>query len=298
MRIDQSHRPWFWASIIILAVATIVYIPYNHFTLGGARGGTLIGLIYGSVGFAFMIFAGLLSLRKKFPVWRMGRTSTWMRGHLWLGLIAYPLIFFHSAFSFGKGTLTWWMMLLFTIVIISGIVGAVLQHYMPKMMTKQVPYETIYAEIPRIREQLLDEADVKVAEVTGVTMTNDAMAVAGAETGGVLVTLVQMEDDVRNELTKFYDDEMRPYIEHQGTGNWPIADRTSASALFASLRTRLPEVIHPVVADLESICEEKRELDHQIRLHRLLHGWLFVHVPLSLALLLMGAFHAFVALRY
>src|SRR5579864_5137743 len=255
MRIDQTHRRWFWASIVILAVATVVYLPYNHFTMGGARGGTVIGIIYGSVGFAFMIFAGLLSLRKKFPVWRIGRTSTWMRGHLWLGLIAYPLIFFHSAFSFGKGTLTWWMMLLFTIVIISGIVGAVLQQYMPKMMTQQVPYETIYAEIPRIRGQLLDEADVKVAEVTGVTMTDDAMAVAGANTGGVVVTLVQMEDEVRNELTKFYDDEMRPYIEHQGSGNNPIADRTTSSAIFASLRTRLPEVIHPVVADLESICE-------------------------------------------
>lgn len=298
MRIDQTHRRWFWASIIIVAVAAIAYIPYNHYTIGGARGGTVMGIIYGSVGFGFMLFAGLLSLRKKFPVWRMGRTSTWMRGHLWLGLISYPLIFFHSAFSFGKGTLTWWMMLLFTIVILSGILGAVLQHYMPKMMTQQVPYETIYAEIPRIRGQLLDEADFKVAEVTGVTMSDTAMAAAGTTSGGVLVTVVQMEDDVRNELTKFYDDEMRPYIEHEGHHNYPIADRTTSAALFVSLKTRLPEVIHPVVTDLESICEEKRELDHQLRLHRLMHGWLFIHVPLSLALLLMGAFHAFVALRY
>ena len=298
MRIDKTHRRWLWASIIIVAVAAIAYIPYNHYTIGGARGGTIMGIIYGSVGFGFMLFAGLLSLRKKFPVWRMGRTSTWMRGHLWLGLISYPLIFFHSAFSFGKGTLTWWMMLLFTIVILSGILGAVLQHYMPKMMTQQVPYETIYAEIPRIRGQLLDEADIKVAEVTGVTMSDTVMAAAGTSSGGVLVTMVQMEDDVRNELTKFYDDEMRPYIEHEGHNNFPIADRTTSAALFVSLKTRLPEVIHPVVTDLESICEEKRELDHQLRMHRFMHGWLFIHVPLSLALLLMGAFHAFVALRY
>ena len=68
--------------------------------------------------------------------------------------------------------------------------------------------------------------------------------------------------------------------------------------MFANLRTLLPDVIHPIVADLESICEEKRELDHQIRLHRLLHGWLLIHLPLSLALLLIGAFHAVIALRY
>jgi hypothetical protein len=265
--------------------------------MGGARGGTVVGIIYGVVGFAFMIFAGLLSLRKKFPVWRMGRTSTWMRGHLWLGLISYPIILFHAGFSFGKGTLTWWMMAIFTVVIVSGVVGAILQHYMPRMMTREVPYETIYAEIPRIRGQLVDEADMKVAEVTGV-MSESAMAQASGGTGGVVVTLVQMEDEIREELTRFYDSELRPYIEKEGGKGCAIAMRQTSMAMFANLRTLLPDVIHPVVSDLESICEEKRELDHQIRMHRILHGWLFIHVPLSLALLLMGVVHAVIALRY
>jgi len=298
MLIDKTHRPWLWGCVIGLAIATAIYIPYNHYTLGGARGGTVIGIVYGSVGFGFMIFAGLLSLRKKFPVWRMGRTSTWMRGHLWLGLISYPIILFHSGFSFGKGTLTWWMMLIFTFVILSGILGAVLQEYMPKMMTQQVPFETIYAEIPRVRGQLLDEADMKVAEVTGITVNESAIAAAAGDTGGVVVTTVQMEEDVRNELTRFYDHELRPYLEQAGAGRLPIADRSLSVGMFANVRTRLPEVVHPVVGDLESICEEKRQLDHQMRMHRILHGWLLIHVPLSLALLLMGAVHAVVALRY
>jgi len=298
MRIDQTHRRWLWASAVILGVCLAVYIPYDYFTLGGARGGTVIGIIYGSIGFGFMIFAGLLSLRKRFPVWRMGRTSTWMRGHLWLGLISYPIIFFHSGFSFGKGTLTWWMMFIFTLVILSGVFGAILQQYLPRMMTRQVQLETIYAEIPRIRGQLLDEADVKVAEVTGVTMSDSVIEAASGETGGAVVTLVQMEEDVRNELTRFYDDQLRPYLETEGGKGRSIADRTTSAAMFANLRTLLPDVIHPIVSDLESICEEKRELDHQIRLHRLLHGWLLIHLPLSLALLLMGAFHAVIALRY
>lgn len=298
MLIDQTHRRWIWASAIILIIGVAVYIPYNHFTMGGARGGTTIGLVYGVVGFAFMIFAGLLSLRKKFPVWRMGRTSTWMRGHLWLGLISYPIILFHSGFSFGRGTLTWWMMVIFTLVIVSGLLGAALQLYMPKMMTRQIPYETIYAEIPRIRGQLLDEADIKVAEVTGITVNEAVMAAGSGDTGGVVVTTVQMEDDVRNELTRFYDHDLRPYLEQAGGKGKPIADRTLGTGMFSNVRTRLPSVVHPVVDDLESICEEKRQLDHQMRLHRVLHGWLLIHLPLSFALLLMGAVHAVVALRY
>ncbi|HWC18616.1 MAG TPA: hypothetical protein VG498_16520, partial [Terriglobales bacterium] len=114
----------------------------------------------------------------------------------------------------------------------------------------------------------------------------------------VVVTLVQMEDGVRNELTRFYSNELRPYLEQAGNKERSIAERTVSSLMFKNLRTVLPEVVHPVVAHLENICEEKRELDHQARLHRLLHGWLFVHVPLSFALLLLGAVHAIVALQY
>ena len=165
-------------------------------------------------------------------------------------------------------------------------------------MTKQVPYETIYAEIPVIRGQLLDEADVKVAEVTGIQMSSSAVTSAAEESGGVIVTLVQMEEDVRNELTRFYNQELRPFLEKPGGKGCEIAERTNSVALFANLKTLLPDEIHPVIADLESICEEKRQLDHQIVLHRLLHGWLFIHAPLSLALLIMGAIHAVIALTY
>ena len=298
MRIDQTHRPWLWRSAILVGIAALVYLPYNHFTIGGARGGTAIGIVYGIVGFALMVFAGLLSFRKKFPVLRMGRTSTWMRAHLWLGLISYPIILLHSAFSFGHGALTWSLMLVFSIVIVSGLMGAALQHYLPRMITTQVPYETIYDEIPRIRGQLLDEADLKVAELTGITMNESAVAASATSSGEVIVSFVQLEQQIRNEVTRFYSNEMRPYLEQAGGKGCLLAERAISAATFKNLRTLLPELVRPVITDLEDICEEKRELDHQVRLHRLLHGWLFVHVPLSFGLLLMGAIHAIVALRY
>ena len=69
-----------------------------------------------------MMFAVLLSLRKKFPIWRIGRAQTWMRGHLWLGLLSYPLILFHSAFSMGNG-LSRALMWIFSFVVASGLVG-------------------------------------------------------------------------------------------------------------------------------------------------------------------------------
>ena len=60
----------------------------------------------------------------------------------------------------------------------------------------------------------------------------------------------------------------------------------------------LPSPIHSVLEDLEAICEEERQLNRQHQLYHFLHGWLLVHVPLSVALLVLGGIHAVVALQY
>src|SRR5271169_600932 len=108
----------------------MLYGVYRVPPSGGSMGGSALGLAFGILGFAFMIFAALLGARKKVPVWRVGRAQTWMRGHLWLGLLALPILLFHSGFQFG-GELTTALMILLIIVVVSGVFGAALQHYMP-----------------------------------------------------------------------------------------------------------------------------------------------------------------------
>ena len=158
MRIDRTHRPWVVATVALAIVSTAAYILYAVETPGGPRGGSAIGLTFGIVGYGLMLFAGLLGARKRVPTWRIGRAQTWMRGHLWLGLLSLLLILYHAGFAF-RGPLTLVMMLLFFIVIGSGILGAAIQHYVPSFMTARVPLETIYEEIPHVRAQLCDEAD-------------------------------------------------------------------------------------------------------------------------------------------
>jgi hypothetical protein len=49
---------------------------------------------------------------------------------------------------------------------------------------------------------------------------------------------------------------------------------------------------------LEALCQERRVINQQERLHRWLHGWLVVHVSLSGALLVFGVVHAVGALYF
>ena len=166
MRIDRTHRPWVIATVALAIVSTVAYILYAVETPGGPRGGSALGLTFGIVGYAMMLYAGLLGARKQVPTWRLGRAQTWMRGHLWLGLLSLLLILFHGGFAF-RGPLTLVLMLLFFIVIGSGILGAAIQHYVPSFMTARVPLETIYEEIPHVRAQLREEADQLAIAICG-----------------------------------------------------------------------------------------------------------------------------------
>src|ERR1700682_5351777 len=146
MRIDKTHQPWMIVTLASLGAATILYIPYAVWSSNGARGGSPIGILYGVIGYALMLYAGVLGARKKRQVWRLGRAQTWMRGHLWLGLLSLPLILFHGGFHSG-GMLTSVLMALLIVVVASGIFGAALQHYLPAVMTREVPMETIFEQI-------------------------------------------------------------------------------------------------------------------------------------------------------
>jgi len=295
VRIDSTHKKWLIASLIIFVVATAVYVPYAAESPYGPSGASGIGLTFGIAGFAFMIFAGLLGARKRFPVWRVGRAQAWMRGHLWLGVLSLPLIFFHSGFRFG-GPLTAALMVLLIVVVVSGVFGAVLQHYLPTVMTEQVPLETIFEQIDRVRGQLLEEADQTVARVTALVaplVTAIPTRVAMATEEAAVIT----EADVA-PLRAFYDREIRPFAEKPDARGYALADAARARAMFEGLRTLVPPAVHESVKDLEDICEEERELRRQVRLHHWLHDWLLFHIPLSFALLLLGAVHAVMALRY
>src|SRR5258706_4867143 len=77
MRIDQTHRPWLVGTVLAFLAVTVVYAVYSFRTPGGPRGGTVIGLTFGIAGYALMLFEGLLDVRKKVPIWRVGRAQMW-----------------------------------------------------------------------------------------------------------------------------------------------------------------------------------------------------------------------------
>jgi hypothetical protein len=302
MRIDDKQRPWVITTVGLAIVSTIAYIVYAVRTPGGPRGGSAMGLTFGIAGYAMMLYAGLLGARKQRPTWRLGRAQTWMRGHLWFGTLSLLIILYHAGFAF-RGPLTLVLMLLFFIVIGSGIWGAVVQHYVPNFMTARVPLETIYEEIPHVREQLRKEADQLATEICGpldgLTATEGAHGESEAPQPVLAgAGVIEIEHEDRERFREAYLHKVRPYLDAPETPGAELADSVRSGEAFDALRRLLAPPVHSALNDLENICEEERQLSRQIHIYRWLHAWLLVHVPLSIALLVLGAVHAVVALRY
>jgi hypothetical protein len=325
MRMDQTQRSWARGSLTLFAVSTAAYVYYVWQSPVGPSGGSLMGLVFGSIGFAFMIFAALLGARKRVPTWRLGRAQDWMRGHLWLGLLSLPMILFHGGFHFG-GAMTRVLMWLTIIVVLSGVYGAVLQHFVPKEMTRDVPLETIYDEIGNVRKALRMEADKLVESVCGrlglvkeidegqraggftalrpisatVAPLRTSAAISAGASAAVAAApeIVLLSEEESKPLRLFYFSELRAFLEAPAWQRQRFGDAEKAKNAFAALRRMMPTAAHPALDDLEGICDETRQLMRQELLHRWLHGWLLLHIPLSLALILLGAIHAVMALRY
>ena len=303
MIIDRSHRSWAVAAAAIAIVSGVLYVPYAS-RPAEPSGGSWPGLAYGVAGFGLMLYAGLLGARKKVPVWRLGRAQTWMRGHLWLGLVSLPLIVFHAGFTFGSG-LAAVLMWLLVVVVVSGVAGAYLQHTLPRKIMRDVPMETIYEQIDHVRAQLLAEADTVVADACGrlevetVVPVSGAGAVAamGAESEAAMRSTMRVEAEESAPLREFYLREVRPFVATPHREH-PLADPSKRALMFEKVRALVPPVFHAAIADLENICEEERQLMVQSKLYVGLHAWLLVHVPLSIALLVLAVVHIVMALRY
>jgi len=338
MRIfNRTHVPWFLFVGATTLVAIWVYVGNFHperlpagLALPTALvqapsvhhpGGTPIGLMFGSIAFAIFIFAALFGIRKKLLRLKIGTVQSWMRAHIWLTLLTIPLVLLHSGFRLG-GPMTILLIILYAVVMVSGIYGLILQHRIPKLMQERVPVETIFEQIPHVRAKLWAAAEqlrtsfdapgtskVLAAATTRIPVPSEPLAAeenrTAAATRPAIAPAMSAQQiapapDLESESTivDFLDRQVLPYLKAKrrsrlGLGNAQFCDDT-----FRFVKLHVAAPYRPLVEEIQGWCDERRMLDLQTKLHHWLHAWLFIHVPLSFVLVILTAWHAFVTLFY
>jgi hypothetical protein len=254
-------------------------------------GGSFIGLVYGVAGSALMVYAALLGahryLMKRF---KMRPRQTWLRGHIWLGALSGLLLWCHSGFRWG-GPLEQSLWLAVIGVLATGFFGLAMQTVMPRYLTRSVACEAPYEQIPHLCQTMRRKADALIDALCGdydpvsfIENTRDAARIA---------------EDGKLQLRLFYERDIRPFLSPRPPRASPLNNPLQTRTRFDKVRDLSGLEDHKEkVTSLAEMCEERRLLREQERLHLWLHSWLLLHIPLSVAVLVLGVFHVFFALFY
>jgi hypothetical protein len=120
----KSQRGWFYffAGVVAVGCAAYWYVGrYGSASALGHSGGSALGLTFG-------IAAAVLLLGSSIRRW-LPPQEWWRRGHYWLGAMVVPLAWLHGGFHHG-GPLTTAAMWLLYGVVVSGMLAALLGHFM------------------------------------------------------------------------------------------------------------------------------------------------------------------------
>ncbi len=297
MLIDRQAKPWIITAATIFVAATIAYVPYHMSQPNGPSGSTVLGLTYGIVGTLMIFFAMALTPRKKVRTMRIGRAYHWMQGHVWFGLLSFPIILYHAGFRahLWGGIMTWSLMILFIGIEVSGIVGLMLQQVIPSKLLRDVPFETIFEQIEHVCGILRNEANEKITALT-TRKVEQAFDLEAIPAGGTAVMATVTPGS--RTLADFYHKEIVPFLADHPNTSGQLGKFNTTTLAFDRLRSHLPVELHETADDLQSIVEERRNLIRQKHLHRWLHGWLYIHIPMSAAMLVLIVVHIVYALRY
>lgn len=110
-------------------------------------------------------------------------------------------------------------------------------------------------------------------------------------------THVPIPSTLLAELRDFHVRVVRPFLSSGRSPQHRLDDVISARRYFAQLHSDLPAELHDSLRELETLCEERRQFNTQLQLHSWLHWWLILHIPPSIAMLVLFVAHVIVSLR-
>ncbi len=239
-------------------------------------GGTVGGLIYGSLGLAAILVLMFMGIRKRSYASHLGTVQGWVSAHIYLGLLTLLVIPMHAGFHFGWDVHTLAFVLL-VVVVLSGLGGLMLYLTVPPMLTK---YES---------GMLPDKIESELNRIVG-----EMKPLASGKTG-----LFQ----------RFYFEEAWRAFTTKPQG-WRLlfANPKPSSPLNARVQylnrilPQIPASQHEDFSQFSALVLQKSEMESylagQMRLKNALQAWLYMHVPVSIAMVAAVIVHLLVVFYY
>jgi hypothetical protein len=268
------HKNFRWlkiaASLSFLAILAYALIDQQP----RPSGGSALGYALGTLGALLILWLTLIGLRKRTMTRGRWSLKSWTSAHIYLGLSLIVVATLHTGFQLGWNvhTLAYVLMML---VIVSGVYGISVYHALPRRLGNSRSEMT--------RPQMID----------AVGKLDRQLQIAAQPLGhqDTAMVLLSLEDNV-----------FKAGPWRRLSGSYPRCRTTFA---LAAMRGRLADATGDEADALETVVgllERKAAALDRIRKHlkvkALLEVWLYVHVPLTFALIAALAAHIFSVFFY
>lgn len=272
MPVARSGVVWRRIFIVLLAVVvgSFVWSVRREFP----HGGSLIGLIFGTAGYLLILLLAFYGIRKRWYRSRLGTMEQWLQSHIYLGLLVLVLLVLHTGGRFND-TVAVTTLILVAVVILSGIAGAIFFVTVPRLLT-EVESNLTVDEI----SQQLNQLGRNMARVAS----------------GRSAPFVRIYDGLMAESMPGWLAGWRLLFARMRRG--PQQSAADWSKLLALVGKEEQDQLRQMLVFSRQRKELLMRLMYQQRYKNVLEFWLYIHVPVTIAVLVFGTVHVVAVFYY
>jgi len=267
-----AHSGVVWRRIFVVLLL-ITGGAYWYYARGFQHGGSKIGLIYGTIGFFLCYLLAYFGIRKRAYRSRFGTLEQWLQSHIYLGVLAMIILVLHTGGRFND-KIAVATLILVAIVVASGILGAIL-----------------YVTVPRLLTEV--ESELTVDEIS------------------------EQMNQIAKQMARIASGRSEPFqrickqLIDEGTPGWLAGWRLLFSRMrhkkgvpsdWAPLLRLVPNEEEAELRQMLVVSRQRKELLlrllFQQRYKNVLESWLYVHVPFTVALLVLAIVHVVAVFYY
>lgn len=286
-------------AVALCALSFALYAWHNP--VEGTSGSTWLGYGLGTLGAALIVWLAWFGVRKR--QFREGRApvQAWVSAHVYLGLSLIVVATLHTGFQLGWNvhTLAYVLMML---VILSGIYGILSYSVLPRQVTanrNEMEFRAMLQEIQQLNESALSLADRIDPETHAVVARSVGKVRIGGSAWEQLSGRYRASGEIGglDQFFKVKRTQLQAQAVAGGAASTAPAPRGGRQATIAFVADQIfaagsarggDQASENLQKLLQTIAKRKALLDkvnRDITLRARLHVWLFLHVPLTIALL-------------
>jgi len=279
---------YLWVAIVVTVLAIVAY--WFDDPQEPANGGTVLGYTLGTIAALLIVWLTWFGVRKRRYKSTLGSVQGWLSAHVYLGIALLVIVLLHAGFQFGVNVHTLAFVLM-VLVIGSGLYGVVIYMKYPERVSENRGG----ASRPELLDQL-DDIDRRSQRVAS-DLADDYQELVSSGVGRTQLGATLWARLRGHDLSKV--------VLHEGGETKVVANAGQEAALdwLADQQSRATDADSAAkIGELSALLRNKRKLMRQLgedlRLQAKMETWLYLHVPLTAALLIALVIHIITVFLY